>query len=160
MYRHDGFRELDRQECLRLLALAPIGRIVYTYRALPAVLPVNFSLDRDFAVLLRTSSVSPMARAVDNTVVAFEVDQFDEASQSGWSVVVTGWARLVTDPGERKRLLEAGVRSWAAPSEDVFIRVEPELISGRALQDADAGRPSQGSGERGSRSGPINADKR
>ncbi|WP_026257714.1 hypothetical protein [Actinopolymorpha alba] len=40
MHGYAGFRELDRQECLRLPALVPIGRLVYTDRALPAVLPV------------------------------------------------------------------------------------------------------------------------
>ncbi|MCW2889247.1 MAG: hypothetical protein JWL58_6109 [Streptosporangiaceae bacterium] len=142
MYRHDGFRELDRQECLRLLALVPIGRIVYTQQALPAVLPVSFSLDRDFSIVLRTSAASRMARAVDGAVVAFEVDQFDEAAHTGWSVVVTGRASLVTDPGERKRLRDSGVRSWTAPVEEVFITVAPEVVTGRALEGAGAGRPS------------------
>ncbi|TJZ96537.1 pyridoxamine 5'-phosphate oxidase family protein [Actinacidiphila oryziradicis] len=125
-----------------LLALAPIGRIVYTQQALPAVLPVNFWLDRDFSIVLRTSAASRMARAVDNAVVAFEVDQFDEAAHTGWSVVVTGRATLVTDPGERKRLRDSGVRSWTAPVEEVFITVAPELVTGRALEDTGAGRPS------------------
>jgi nitroimidazol reductase NimA-like FMN-containing flavoprotein (pyridoxamine 5'-phosphate oxidase superfamily) len=75
-------------------------------------------------------------------VVAFEVDQFDEAAHTGWSVVVTGRATLVTDPGERKRLRDSGVRSWTAPVEEVFITVAPELVAGRALEDTRAGRPS------------------
>lgn len=58
MYPNDGFRELERQECLRLLAKAPVGRIVHTRHALPAVLPVNFCVDADGAVVLRTSAAS------------------------------------------------------------------------------------------------------
>lgn len=56
MDANDGFREPDRQECLRLLPTVPVGRIVYTWQALPAVLPVNFCLDGDGdgAVLVRT----------------------------------------------------------------------------------------------------------
>lgn len=65
MYRNDGFRELGRQECLRLLAKAPVGRIVHTWHALPAVLPVNFALDGDGAVLLCTSATSELVRAID-----------------------------------------------------------------------------------------------
>lgn len=98
MYRSDGFRELDRQECLRLLAKVPVGRIVHTRHALPAVLPVNFSLADDGAVLLRTAAGSELVRAVDGTVVAFEADQVDAATQSGWSVIVTGPAAVITDP--------------------------------------------------------------
>jgi uncharacterized protein len=93
MYPHDGFRELERQECFRLLAKAPVGRIVHTRRVLPAVLPVNFSLDTDGAVLLCTSAASELVRAIAGAVVAFEADEVDAAAHSGWSVVVTGTAR-------------------------------------------------------------------
>lgn len=137
MHRHDGFRELDRQECLRLLGRVPIGRIVYTDEALPAVLPVNFSLDHDGSVLLRTSAASRVARALDQAVVAFEADRFDEAARTGWSVVVVGGATLVTDPVERERLLRTGPRSWAPVPDGVFIRIRPELVTGRAVDRDD-----------------------
>ncbi|MFD5256337.1 pyridoxamine 5'-phosphate oxidase family protein [Streptomyces bobili] len=133
MYPNDGFRELERQECLRLLAKAPVGRIVYTRQALPAVLPVNFALDSDGAVLLRTSAASELARAIDGTVVAFEADEIDAATHSGWSVVVTGEATVVTEPAEHARLTRTGPRSWAPSPVEIFVRVEPELVTGREL---------------------------
>ncbi|MGW2745512.1 pyridoxamine 5'-phosphate oxidase family protein [Streptomyces sp. NPDC001450] len=133
MYPNDGFRELGRHECLRLLATAPIGRIVHTRQALPAVVPVNFGLDTDGAVLLRTSAVSELARAVDGAVVAFEADAVDVNTHSGWSVVVTGRAEIVTDPAEAARLERIGPHSWAPSPEEVFVRIEPELVTGREL---------------------------
>ncbi|MEU1460531.1 pyridoxamine 5'-phosphate oxidase family protein [Streptomyces sp. NPDC005727] len=133
MYPNDGFRELGRHECMRLLATAPVGRIVHTRQALPAVVPVNFRLDDDGAVLLRTSAASEMARAVDGSVVAFEADAVDADEQSGWSVVVTGRAGVVTDPAEVERLDRIGPRSWAPSPEEVFVRIEPELVTGREL---------------------------
>lgn len=133
MYPNDGFRELERQECLRLLAKVPVGRIVHTRHALPAVLPVNFSLDSDGAVLLCTSAASELARAVDGTVVAFEADEVDAVAHSGWSVVVTGAAMVVRDPDEHERLTRIGPRSWAPSPEEVFVRIEPELVTGREL---------------------------
>lgn len=117
MYPNDGFRELERAECLRLLAKALLGRIVHTRQALPAVLPVNFSLDGDGAVLLRTSAASELVRAVDGAVVAFEVDEVDAAAHSGWSVVITGPATVVRDPEEHERLIRTGPRSWAPSPE-------------------------------------------
>ncbi|MCX5336616.1 MULTISPECIES: pyridoxamine 5'-phosphate oxidase family protein [unclassified Streptomyces] len=132
MYANDGFRELDRRECLRLLAQAPVGRIVHTRRALPAVLPVNFALD-DEAVVVRTSAASELVRAIDGSVVAFEADEVDTESHSGWSVVVTGSATLVTDPSDHARLLRTGPRSWVPCPEEVFVRIEPELVTGRVL---------------------------
>ena len=133
MYANDGFYELDRQECLRLLARVPVGRIVYTRQALPAVLPVNFCLDHDGAVLVRTSASSELVSAIDGAVVAFEADQVDAATHSGWSVVVTGSATPVTDPAEHARLLRSGPRSWAPAPQEVFVRIDPELVTGREL---------------------------
>ncbi|WP_369029776.1 pyridoxamine 5'-phosphate oxidase family protein [Streptomyces adonidis] len=133
MDANDGFRELDRQECLSRLAEAPVGRIVYTRQALPAVLPVNFSLERDGAIVVRTSAVSDLVSAVDGAVVAFEADAVDVTTQSGWSVVVMGPAALVTDPVEHARLLRTGPRSWVPAPQEVFVRIAPELVTGREL---------------------------
>ncbi|MFJ1967325.1 pyridoxamine 5'-phosphate oxidase family protein [Streptomyces sp. NPDC087903] len=133
MYANDGFRELDRQECLRLLAKVPVGRVVYTRRALPAVLPVNFCLDHDAAVLVRTSASAELVHAIDGAVVAFEADEVDATTHSGWSVVVTGAATAVTDPAEHARLLRSGPRPWVPAPQEVFVRIAPELVTGRAL---------------------------
>lgn len=126
---------MDRQECLRLMAEVPVGRVVYTRQALPAVLPVNFALAADASVLLRTSAGSDLVRAVDGVVVAFEADSFDAESRSGWSVVVTGRATVVTDPVEHERLMRTGPRSWMPIEEDVFIRIEATMVTGRELTD-------------------------
>ncbi|MER6221285.1 pyridoxamine 5'-phosphate oxidase family protein [Streptomyces sp900105755] len=135
---NDGFRPLDRQECLRLLAKVPVGRVVYTEQALPAVLPVNFSLDADASVLLCTAAGSDLVRAIGGVVVAFEADEFDAENRSGWSVVVTGRAAVVSDPGEHARLSQAGPRSWMPKRDAVFVRIESEMITGREL-----GRPDR-----------------
>ncbi|MFD4612473.1 pyridoxamine 5'-phosphate oxidase family protein [Streptomyces sp. NPDC058451] len=135
MSDNDGFRSMDRRECLRLMAEVPVGRVVYTRQALPAVLPVNFALAADASVLLRTSAGSDLVRAVDGVVVAFEADAFDVESRSGWSVVVTGRATVVTDPVEHERLLRTGPRSWMPIDEDVFIRIEATMVTGRELTD-------------------------
>ncbi|MFF0224012.1 pyridoxamine 5'-phosphate oxidase family protein [Streptomyces sp. NPDC004629] len=140
MFHNDGFRALDRQECLRLLAKVPVGRVVYTRRALPAVLPVNFSLDTDSSVLLCTSASSDLVRAIDGVVVAFEADDFDAATRSGWSVVVTGRASVVSDPAEHERLSRTGPRSWVVTQDGVYVRIEAEMVTGReiaGLRDTD-----------------------
>ncbi|WP_079165892.1 pyridoxamine 5'-phosphate oxidase family protein [Streptomyces sp. NRRL S-31] len=131
---HDGgFHALDRPACLRLLGGVPVGRVVYTERALPAVLPVNFRLDADSSVVLRTSAGSDLVRAVDGAVVAFEADEFDAVTRSGWSVVVTGRAALVTDPAERERLAGSGLDSWMPVRDGVFVRIASDMVSGRRL---------------------------
>ncbi|MDX3714707.1 pyridoxamine 5'-phosphate oxidase family protein [Streptomyces europaeiscabiei] len=133
MLENDAPRILDRRECLRLLAKVPVGRVVYTRQALPAVLPVNFSLDEDASVLLYTSAGSDLVRAIDGVVVAFEADEFTAATRSGWSVVVTGRAGVVTDPAEHERLSQTGPHSWMPVRDGVFVRIESELVTGREL---------------------------
>ncbi|MGV9352201.1 pyridoxamine 5'-phosphate oxidase family protein [Streptomyces misionensis] len=133
MYPNDGFCELDRAECLRLLATAPVGRVVYTRQALPAVVPVNFGLDRDGTVLLHTSAGSELVRAIDGAVVAFEADAVDVAARSGWSVVLTGQATVVTDRADLERAERVAPGSWAPSPDDVLVRIDAELITGRRL---------------------------
>ncbi|WP_030833052.1 pyridoxamine 5'-phosphate oxidase family protein [Streptomyces hygroscopicus] len=136
MFHNEGFHVLDRRECLRRLAKVPVGRVVYTRQALPSVLPVNFSLDADSSVLLRTSAGSGLVHAIDGVVVAFEADDFDAAARSGWSVVVTGRAAVVTDPAELERLARVGPRSWVVTRDDVLVRVESEMVTGREVTGA------------------------
>jgi nitroimidazol reductase NimA-like FMN-containing flavoprotein (pyridoxamine 5'-phosphate oxidase superfamily) len=133
MNPNDGFRELGRQECLDRLGGAPIGRVVHTRDALPAVLPVIFCLDAESAVVLRTSADSELARSIDGAVVAFEADAVDAAGHAGWSVVVTGLALVVSDPAEHDLLTRTGPRSWVTSPHDVFIRIDAELVTGREL---------------------------
>jgi nitroimidazol reductase NimA-like FMN-containing flavoprotein (pyridoxamine 5'-phosphate oxidase superfamily) len=136
MSQNDAFRALDRQECLRLLTKVPVGRVVYTRQALPAVLPINFSLDTDDSVLLCTSPDSDLAGTIDGVVVAFEADEFDAATRSGWSVVVTGRATVVTDPAEHERLARADFSSWMPLQDAVFVRIESKMVTGRELRGA------------------------
>ena len=131
MLREEGIHAIGREECLRLLAGASVGRIVYTINALPAVLPVNFSYDG--GVVIRTDSRSSLSRAVDHTVVAFETDHVDEYTHTGWSVVIVGRAAVIRDPVEVERLLVTGPRPWVPGPRDTFLRIKTELVTGRLL---------------------------
>lgn len=83
-----------RGGCLALLTSVPIGRVVYTDQALPAVTPVNFVLVGDEVTIL-TASGSALAAAVRGAVVAFQADRIDPATRTGWSVTIVGRAHLV-----------------------------------------------------------------
>jgi len=125
-------QRLPRDECLALMASVPVGRIIYTRRALPAVELVNFALDEG-DIVIRTDRSGKLAAATRGTVVAFEVDQLDLAGQAGWSVTAVGPSREVTDPGELARLRTIGLRPWAPGDRDHFIRISPVMLNGRRL---------------------------
>jgi uncharacterized protein len=134
-----ALRPLTRGECLRLLASVPVGRIIYTRQALPAVELVNFTLDNG-DVIIKTDHGGKLAAATRGAVVAFEADNVDQAQQAGWSVTVIGHSHEVTDPDEIARLEQIGLSSWAPGERERFIRISPGLLNGRRLSACDRGR--------------------
>jgi uncharacterized protein len=130
-----ALQQLSREECLMLMASVPVGRIIYTRRALPAVELVNFALDYG-DIVIRTDPSGKLA-AARGAVVAFEADQLDLAAQSGWSVTAIGPSEEVTEPGEIARLREIGLGSWAPGGRGHYIRISPQLMNGRYLHTAD-----------------------
>ena len=93
----NGLEVLDAEECLRLLGTKTLGRIGVSIDALPAVLPVNSVLDGD-QVIIRTSRGTKLSAATRHNIVAFEVDDIDPPTGIGWSVMVRGLAREISDP--------------------------------------------------------------
>jgi hypothetical protein len=128
----NGLEVLSAAECLMLAATMPVGRIAFSEQALPAIQPVNFVLD-DGCVIIRTAEGTKLAAAIRNAVVAFEVDDFDTEARAGWSVTLVGRAESIRDTAECARLAGLPLRTWAAGARDRFIRIRPEVISGRRL---------------------------
>ena len=130
----EGFalKHLSRDECLQLMDSVPVGRIVYTRKALPAVELVNFALDLS-DIIIRTDAGGKLAAASRGAVVAFEADFIHADDHSGWSVTVVGQAQAVTDDGETRRLEQLGLRPWAPGAGDHFIRISPAIVTGRRL---------------------------
>ncbi|GAA3714019.1 pyridoxamine 5'-phosphate oxidase family protein [Nonomuraea antimicrobica] len=127
-----GLQVLSREECLRLLCTTPIGRIVFTDQALPAVQPVTFRLDGQ-SIVIRTSIGSRLAAATRRSVVAFEADEYDPERRTGWSVTAVGHSRAATDPAEIDRLAGLPLTAWAPNGLGHYIVVEAEQVSGRRI---------------------------
>ncbi|KAA2261858.1 pyridoxamine 5'-phosphate oxidase family protein [Solihabitans fulvus] len=132
MFDSAGLRVLDERECLRLLSTVPIGRIVFTEQAMPAVQPVTFAVVGR-SVVLRAGQGSKLAAATRNAVVAFEADEFDHRARSGWSVVAIGRAQLVLDEDEQAELARLDLHSWTPGTGDHFVRIAIELVNGRRI---------------------------
>ena len=117
---------------MRLMGSVPVGRIVYTRQALPAVEMVNFTLVGG-DVVIRTSAEGKLAAATRRAVVAFEADSVDLAEHTGWSVTIVGQARAVTDGAEIRRLERAAPPSWVTRQSGHFVRISPGMVNGRRV---------------------------
>jgi uncharacterized protein len=128
----DGLGVLTRPEAVALVKTREVGRLVYTSRALPAVMPVNYAM-RDGGILIWTGSASALSRSLRGAVVAFQVDDLDYVARSGWSVTVTGMSRLVVDGPTLKRARTAGPVPWTHGAKDHLICIPLTLVTGRWL---------------------------
>lgn len=131
---------LDRDEALRRLAGAPVGRLVFTIAGVPSIRPVNHLVEAD-AVLVRTDLASATSLA-EGSVVAYEADLLDADAISGWSVVVTGFASLVDDPAELDRY-ERLLHPWVAKDMTEVIRIDAETATGYELVSHDKAAPAR-----------------
>ena len=122
---------LSRHEAVELLSTALVGRVVFSVGALPAVVPVTFAV-LDDAVLLRTAAGTRLAKAADGAVLAFEADEVDPVTRTGWSVVVTGVAEVVTD-ALRQALIRSVVEPFAPGDHRVYIRLPLSVVTGRRV---------------------------
>ena len=123
---------LSREQCLRLMATVPVGRVIYTRHAMPAVEVVNFTVDTG-DIVFRTAPSGKLLAAIRGAVVAFEADALDPATRSGWSVTAVGRAREVSDPADIGMLRTTGPRPWAPGDHPYFVRITPGQLTGRYL---------------------------
>ncbi|WP_129667221.1 pyridoxamine 5'-phosphate oxidase family protein [Phytoactinopolyspora endophytica] len=126
-----GLEVLSREQCFELLESVPIGRIVFTEGALPAIQPVNFLLDSG-NVVIRIGPGSKLAAAARSAVVAFEADSYDAEALTGWSVVLIGRAEAVGRE-EHERIAGLRLTPWALGAKPHYIRITPEIVRGRRI---------------------------
>jgi nitroimidazol reductase NimA-like FMN-containing flavoprotein (pyridoxamine 5'-phosphate oxidase superfamily) len=128
---HAGLEILPYDECLRLLATVPVGRVSFLADGEIVVLPVNHVMDGHDPVF-RTAWGSKLSAAGGRDVVAFEADAYDERTRSGWSVLINGRAHAIYEEPEIQRLSRLGLRPWVSVANRPFwIRIRPTSISGR-----------------------------
>ncbi|QXQ95364.1 pyridoxamine 5'-phosphate oxidase family protein [Streptomyces sp. WY228] len=129
--------ELDESMCWTLLGDHGVGRVALTHGDGPVVLPVNYQV-LDGEVMFSTGEGSPLATAAD-TEIAFEADHIDDAFSKGWSVLLVGPVRAVTDEEAARRLREAAYATpWAGEEREHVMTLAPRRITGRKIIVPDA----------------------
>jgi nitroimidazol reductase NimA-like FMN-containing flavoprotein (pyridoxamine 5'-phosphate oxidase superfamily) len=134
----EGFELLSEHECIELLARERLGRVGVTVGGLPVILPVNYAYCEDGDIVFRTSEGTKLHAATERAIVAFEVDWYDLSGRQGWSVLVIGRASAVCDEADVARLEALGIAPWADAERRRYVRVRPEMITGRRIAEPAA----------------------
>lgn len=124
---------LSRDECLDRLRSKQLGRMAYVARdGVPDIAPVNYVVAGS-DVLLRSGPGPKLQAAERRALVAFEVDDVDEQTCTGWSVVLVGTAQRLTS-AQLQSIPETELpRPWANGPRHNVVRIRPTRITGRRL---------------------------
>ena len=128
--------ELDRAECVRLLAEGTLGRIVVNapHRPQPVIRPVSYVFDEPSqSVLIRSGSGSKLFALLCTVRAAFEIDGIDPVGRVGWSVIIEGATEEITNPAELRRIEALGLEPWAPGHKGHWIRICASTVSGRRI---------------------------
>jgi nitroimidazol reductase NimA-like FMN-containing flavoprotein (pyridoxamine 5'-phosphate oxidase superfamily) len=132
--------ELDRGECLSLLAATRFGRIVVrTQDGAPAIRPVNYAFDRPSqSIVFRSGRGSKLHALTAAGHAAFEIDGIDAGGRPAWSVIVSGVTEEIVNSAEISRLAELDVEPWAPSDKPFLIRLRAFTVSGRRVTSRGA----------------------
>ncbi|HOA88061.1 MAG TPA: pyridoxamine 5'-phosphate oxidase family protein [Propioniciclava tarda] len=119
---------IDTQECRHLLRDATVGRLTWQAPEGLTSLPVAYGVHVDGRLGLQVGASGVLATLAQPTEVAFEVDDLDPVTLTGWSVLVRGTVQAWQ--GE----FPAGLcRPWAPGEEYVALEITPRQLSGRSV---------------------------
>lgn len=136
------------EECWALMRTTTVGRLAVWVEDHPDIFPLNFVVDRG-TLVFRTAAGTKVLGALSGTPVALEADGYDAGTARAWSVVVKGRARAITEIDDLVDTVDLPLFPWQGGNKGQFIRIHPDLVTGRrfVVEDPSAwSTPAMGSG--------------
>ena len=134
----NDLHDLSPSECRGRLADRQVGRAAVVAPDGPHIIPVNYAIV-DEAVVFRTSPFTLFATHGLEATIAFEVDDFDPVTRTGWSVLVRGRTEPVYDSREIAHIRQIwDPVPWAGGSRNLYIRLSVAEMSGRRIGELNA----------------------
>lgn len=128
------FEALGREQCLDLLESNHLGRVAWQAADLPQILPITYATHQG-SVYFRTTPDGILSELAQPTRVALEVDELDQQTRSGWSIVLHGRTSAVSEPDVLADLWAAdSLVPWAGGNRTLFICIRPDRVSGRVVR--------------------------
>ena len=113
--------QIPSGRCWELLAMASVGRLALSVRALPVIMPVQYCLTgHRLAVCLGHREIPE--RSLNKAVIAFTADAIDAQTRSGWSVQIQGRSSV-----SRYKGFATGC---GQPLAGQVVEIEPATVSG------------------------------
>lgn len=138
MDEHRRLEQLSRTRALELLGSVNLGRLVFTHQALPAIRPVNHLVECESIIVRATAGAAIISAANRHgVVVAYEADSIDSENHLGWSVIVVGTARLLTDDVAATRYRKL-LEPWISGVVDDVITISADLVTGYQMVPGEA----------------------
>jgi uncharacterized protein len=129
--------ELERDECVELLALTGFGRLAVSppdWRTPPVIRPVTYVFDRSSqSIVFRSARGSKFTAMLLSGQAAFEIDGIEPAAETGWSVIVQGPIEEITNSAEISRLERLELHPWAPGEKPHWVRIRANVVSGRRI---------------------------
>lgn len=123
---------IDPDECRRLLSDAVVGRVCWSAREGLTALPVAYGVHEDGRLAFRVAGGSVLGELAEPIEVAFQVDDLEADTLTGWSVLVRGTAEAW-----RGEFPDALCRPWAPGERTNGIQITPHSYSGRIVSGDD-----------------------
>ena len=127
-----AFEILTIDQCWNRLQGQQFGRLAVSVAGRPDIFPVNF-VNYDRSVVFRTAEGTKLAAMAINAAVAFEVDGYDADTNTAWSVVMHGQARLIQHGTDAETLEGLPLFPWNTAPKHRLVQLRPHEISGRAF---------------------------
>lgn len=142
---HGHLTPLDEAECRHLLASTTAGRLAWSEDGQVLILPVAHAVHGQ-DLLVRTEPGTPLAALRPGVAVAFEVDDLDADTRTGWDVVVRGTVSRTRTCSTAEEAVEAGApeRVWAPGDRRHVITITMTSLSGRAVSSDEPGPTPRG----------------
>ncbi|MEQ8841663.1 MAG: pyridoxamine 5'-phosphate oxidase family protein [Acidimicrobiales bacterium] len=127
-----ALQSLSTDECWERLVAHSVGRLGVAVGSQPDIFPVNYRIDDD-EIIVRTAEGTKLAAAIMGGRVAFEIDDLDPETHTGWSVVVHGTARESTTLLDTMHDHEIDTDPWADGAKERVIRITATEVTGRTI---------------------------
>ena len=128
-----GLEVLPPEECWTLVAAAPVGRVAFVDAGEPMVLPVTHGVSGHH-IVFRSGRGTKLSAVEMAPSIAFEVDHWDAAHRTGWSVLVRGVGEPVYDADEVAALEGLGIDPWLeSAAGGTWVRLRVDEITGRRI---------------------------